>query len=96
MSVAIPGCTGLFSILHEAFRHEDKSRNCIRLSSTLHEFLDDFWWLAQDLDSRPTRIAELIQDQESVTNGAYDATTTGMGGVHFIFTADSEIPTLWR
>ena len=95
MSIAIPGCTGLFSILQEAFRHEDKTRNRIRLSSTLHGFLDDFRWLAQDLVSRPTRIAELIPDREPSTNGACDA-AAGMGDVHFIPTADSEIPILWQ
>ena len=51
MLVAIRGCTGLFSILQEAFRHKDKSRNRLRLSPTLHGFLDDFWWLATDLVS---------------------------------------------
>ena len=42
MALAIPGCTGLFSILQEAFQHEDESRYQFRLSSTLHGFLDDF------------------------------------------------------
>jgi len=27
MSIALPGCTGLFSILQEAFRHEEKNRH---------------------------------------------------------------------
>ena len=54
MSVVMRGCTGLFSILQEAFCHKDKSRNCLCLSPTLHDFLDDFRWLATDLVSRPT------------------------------------------
>ena len=96
MSVAIRGCTGLFSILQEAFRHEDKSRNRLRLSPTLHGFLDDFRWLATDLVSRPTRIAELIPDRDPATNGACDAAASGMGGVHFVPTNTTEIPLLWR
>ena len=42
MSIAIPGCTGLFSVLQEAFRHEEHGRHRLRLSKTLHGFLDDF------------------------------------------------------
>ena len=36
MSLAIPGCTGLFSVLQEAFRHEDESRYRLRFLPTLH------------------------------------------------------------
>ena len=96
MSIALPGCKGLFSILQEAFRKEEKDRKRIRLSKTLHGFLDDFRWLAKDLASRPTRIAELIPDREPATNGACDAAAIGMGGVHFVPTENSEIPLLWR
>ena len=96
MSVAIQGCTGLFSILQEAFRHEDKTRNRLWLSPTLHGFLDDFWWLASDLVTRPTRIAELIPDRDPATNGACDAAASGMGGVHFVPTNTTKIPLLWR
>ena len=91
MLVAIRGCTSLFSILQEAFCHEDKSQNCLRLSPTLHGFLDDFCWLATDLVSRPTRIAGLIPDRNPATNGACDAAASGMGGVHFVPTDTTEI-----
>ena len=96
MSIAIPGCTGLFSILQEAFWHEAKTRDHIWLSPTLHGFLDDFWWLASDLVSRPTRIAKLLPDRDPATNGACDAAAAGMRGVHFIPIKTSEIPILWR
>ena len=96
MSVAMGGCTGLFSILQEAFCHKDKSRNCLRLPPTLHGFLDDFRWLAMDLASRPTHIAELIPDQNPATNGACDAAAAGMGGVHFVPTDTKEVLLLWR
>lgn len=96
MSVAIPGCTGLFSILQEVFRHKDKSKNRIRLSPTLHGFLEDFWWLAMDLVFQPTHIAKLILDREPATNGACDVLVASMGGVHFVNTETSGIPILWR
>ena len=101
MSIALQGCAGLFSVLQEAFRHEEKDRPRLRLSKTLHGFLDDFRWLAKDLTSRPTRIAELIPDQSPRTEGGCDAAGAGMGGVHFIptipeATKDDVIPILWR
>jgi hypothetical protein len=68
----------------------------LRLTKTLHGFLDDFRWLAKDLTSRPTRIAELIPDQTPSTSGACDAAGTGMGGIHFVPTHDKIIPLLWR
>jgi hypothetical protein len=101
MSVALPGCTGLFSILQEAFRHEEQGRERLRLTKTLHGFLDDFRLLAQELTSRPTRIAELIPDRVPRTEGACDAAGSGMGGVHFIPASidagdEDVVPLLWR
>ena len=84
MSIALPGCAGLFSVLQEAFHHEEKDRPRRRLSKTLHGFLDNFQWLAKDLTSRPTRIAELIPDQSPHTEGGCDAAGAGMGGLHFV------------
>ena len=96
MLVAIQGCTGLFSILQEAFCHKDKSRNRLCLSPTLHGFFDDFRWLATDLVSQPIQIAKLIPDRDPATNGACDAAAAGMGGVHFVPTDTKEVPLLWR
>ena len=101
MSIALPGCTGLFSILQEAFRHEEKGRRRLRLTKTLHGFLEDFRSLAKDLASQPTRIAELVPDEEPRTEGSCDAAGDGMGGVHFIpisdCAGDDDIaPILWR
>ena len=96
MSMAICGCIDLFLILQEAFRHNNKSRNCLHLSPTLHGFLDNFRWLATDLVSRPTSIAKLIPDCKPATNGAYDAAASGVGGVHFVPTDTTAIPLLWR
>ena len=82
MALAIPGARGLFSILQEAFRHPEAHRPRIRLNKATHVFLEDFRWLAREVASRPTRIAELVPSLPSVY-GACDAAGTGMGGVFF-------------
>ena len=48
MVLAIPGARGMFSTLQEAFRHHDK-HNRLRLTKSVHGFLQDFRRLASDL-----------------------------------------------
>ncbi|MGH7974109.1 MAG: hypothetical protein ACREBR_01185 [bacterium] len=48
----------------------------------LHDELSDWRWLASDLASRPTRIAETVQSLPHYI-GACDASALGMGGVWF-------------
>lgn len=55
MSLAILGSRGLFSILQEAFPHTEKGCARLRLTSTLHGFLEDFRQLATEIAARPTR-----------------------------------------
>jgi hypothetical protein len=95
MTLAIPGSKGLFSILQEAFRHEENER--LQLSPAVHGILRDFRKLALDLSRRPTRIAELVPS-EPVVLGACDAAGVGMGGVFFVPDAQTGtvIPHLWR
>ena len=81
MLLGLPGAKGLFSVLQEALRHTSDKR--VRLSRVVHTFLDDFRWLAQDLASRPTRLAEILPQEPSAI-GAVDAAGTGMGGVWFV------------
>jgi hypothetical protein len=96
MLLAFPGARGLFSTLQEAFRHPTADGR-LKFSPALHDFLNNFRWLAHDLATRPTRIAELTPLPES-TLGACDATGLGMGGVHFVPTPlDTQLqPYLWR
>ena len=54
MSLALPGSLGLFSIMQEAFRHEEKGQLRLRLTKSVHGLLEDFRWLAADIASRPT------------------------------------------
>lgn len=97
MSIALPGARGLFSLLQEAFRHKDLQRPRLRLTQAVHGVLQDFRWLAKDLSSRPTRIAELVPSDPKVV-GACDAAGTGMGGVFFVpdVTGTGTTPHLWR
>ena len=85
MALALPGSRGLFSALQFRFR-QDKKR--IRLTRTVHDFLDDFRWLANDMRNRPTRIYELFPSEVTYL-GATDASGLGMGGVFFVPTPDS-------
>eukprot|EP00536_Pseudo-nitzschia_multiseries_P019345 jgi/Psemu1/60207/gm1.60207_g len=97
MALAIPGSIGLFSILQEAFRHQDPGRQRIRLTKRVHSFLRNFQWLANDLSNRPTSIAELVPDPFPATMGACDASGLGMGGIHFVPLPTGQIqPILWR
>ena len=82
MAIAIPGARGLFSLLQEAFRHRERHRARLRLTKGVHQILDDFRWLAADLSTRPTRLAELLPGTPRVY-GACDAAGAGMGGVFF-------------
>jgi hypothetical protein len=82
MSIAIPGSRGLFSLLHEALRHQEPGAR-IRLSNGVHDCLDDFRWIATDLASRPTRLYEIVPQTHPELLGAQDACGFGMGGVWF-------------
>jgi hypothetical protein len=82
MILSFPGDQGLFSTLQERLCNPDtKSR--LRLSTSVHSFLDDFRCLTATMSERPTKIAELLP-QAPLTIGTTDASGTGMGGIHFI------------
>ena len=100
MSIAIPGAQGLFYLLQEVFRHVESGRPRIRLSKSVHGFLDDFRWLANDIASRPTQIAELVLSNPALL-GACNAAGTGMGGVAFVLSHNpvddnDVVPILWH
>ena len=91
MSAALPGSSGLFSILQDALGRGDRHR--IRLSRKVFDTLADFRAIADTLRARPTRFTELIPKGEPVAIGACDASRQGMGGVWF--THDLP-PIVWR
>jgi hypothetical protein len=62
MSIALPGSRNMFGRLQNALSLQSKSR--VTLNKGVHQALDDFRWIAQDLTDRPTRIQEVIQAAE--------------------------------
>ena len=97
MSISIPGSHDLISVLQEALRHIENDRPRIRITCQVQDFLEDFRYLAKDIASRPTRIAELVPVDIPDTIGACDAAGTGMGGAHFFVDDKGEmVPLLWR
>ena len=92
MILAIPGGRGLFSTLQTGFTQSDKHR--IRINKPMHDALSDFYHLARDLGSRPTRLGEIVPDLP-VALGTADASGAGMGGTWL--SADPAFhPLVWR
>jgi hypothetical protein len=96
MVLAIPGGRGLFSQLQSVLTYPGNAKpsDRLRLTRAVHDQLDDFRFLAQELSSRPTRWGELV-DSDPVFIGAVDASGIGMGGVWFHY-ANHTAPLLWR
>lgn len=94
MSPALPGARGLFSILQESLRKSDRHR--VRITKAVWDMAADFRAIAQSLQTRPTRLQELVPSTPAYI-GASDACIQGMGGVWFDATADEHSPPLlWR
>jgi hypothetical protein len=79
MAMAIPGTRGLFSHMQEALRHKDPSHH-LDLRKGVHDALDDFRLLHQDLARRPTRLYELVPLSPTLI-GSHDASGSGAGGI---------------
>lgn len=100
MSIGVPGAKGLFSTLQTAFATADNplshdGNRRLKLSPHIHAFLEDFRTLAEELQTRPTRIAELIPRTPTAI-GSTDAAGKGFGGAAFISTTDGVQPVVWR
>ena len=80
MSLALPGARGLFSLLQEAFRHH--THGCLPLTPALHDVLDYMREFQAMLNSRPTRLYELVPLTPTLV-GTHDAAGHGAGGVWF-------------
>jgi hypothetical protein len=97
MVLAVPGARGLFSVLQLALKVRLEEGTRLRLTDQVHAVLRDFRALATELQSRPTRILELVPSMTPATMGAQDAAGKGMGGVHFVPMPDGSItPLMWR
>ncbi len=93
MALALPGSLGLFSAMQDALRYADRHR--IRLNRHIFAAIDDFRAIAATLDSRPTRLMELVPLAPSDL-GACDACRQGMGGVWLDALDPTTPPILWR
>ena len=80
MALALPGARNVFSAMQNALVLSKNSR--IALRKGVHQSLNDFRWMADDISTRPTRIAELVPLHPSAL-GLHDASALGAGGVVF-------------
>ena len=99
MSLALPGARNMFSTMQEALTHKRKGTR-IQLNKGVHQALDDFRWMLADINSRPTRIAEVVPLSPSAI-GYHDASGLGAGGVWFpgyLIPRGTKLntPLLWR
>ena len=78
MALDLPGARGLFSQMQEALCHVKGKR--VTLSPGVHDALDDFKWLAEDVAKRPTRMYELVPLRPTV-DGYHDVSGYMCGGV---------------
>ena len=92
MALAIPGARGLFSVLQDALRHSTPDSR-VKLTDRVHNVLDTFRSLYKDLDSRPTRIQELVPLLPTV-DGFHDAAGHGAGGI--LLPTDTAVPRATR
>ena len=81
MVLAISGGDGFFSQLQYELSHTKNKR--VRVTAAVRDHLNDLYQLAQDLGSRPTRIAELFPADPGHIFGTCDASGLGMGGTFF-------------
>lgn len=80
MSLALPGSRHLFSHMQHALLQQKGGR--LSLKKGVHAAISDFKWILRDIESRPTRIAELIPLLASAV-GHHDASGAGSGGGWF-------------
>ncbi|KAL7535854.1 LOW QUALITY PROTEIN: hypothetical protein ACHAXR_006781 [Thalassiosira sp. AJA248-18] len=80
-SIAISGSRSMFGRLQKALSDGQQSKH-ITLKKGVRQALDDFRWLARDLETCLTRIAEL-NPLSPVADGHHDASGAGAGGVWY-------------
>ena len=69
IALSLPGARVLFSQIQQALCHVKGKR--VTLSPGVHDALDDFKWLAEDVAKRPTRMYELVPLRPTV-DGYHD------------------------
>jgi hypothetical protein len=84
MFIVLPGSLNMFGRLRNGLSKGSKTR--IVLRKGVHQVLENFRWIANDLISRPMRLAKLIP-LAPVVEGHGDASGKGAGGAWFTETA---------
>jgi len=69
MILALPGGVGCLSWLQETLKTANKR---VYLNQHFHDAIEDFKWLAEDITSRPTRLAEVVPEAPTLV-GTVDA-----------------------
>ena len=77
MSITLPGARGLFSHMQEALHH--LKGDMVALTNGINQTLADFFWLAQDLERRPTHLYKLVL-LHTTLGGYHDAFRYMCGG----------------
>ena len=75
------GTSNIFSTMQHTLTNKAKGR--IALKKEVHNALDDFRWMHNNIATRPTRIAEIIPLLPAA-EGHHDASGIGAGGVWFL------------
>ena len=91
--LAIPGAEGMFSHIQAALVKAG-SPNRIKVDRSTRDRLRDWTWLAGDIATRPTSIADVMRHPLSIWQ-ATDSAKPGMGSVIFNLTKQAE-PIVWR
>ena len=91
--LAISGAEGMFSHIQAALVKAG-SPNRIKVYRSTRDELRDWKWLAGDIATQPTSIAEVVRRPPSIWQ-ATDAAKAGMGEVIFDLTKQAE-PIVWR
>ena len=86
--LAIPGDEGMFSHI-QAELVKAGSSNRIKVDRSTRDELRDWKWLAGDIATQPTSIAEVVRHPPSIWQETDDA-KYGMGGVIFDLTKQAE------
>ena len=76
--LAIPGAEVMFSHIQAALMNSGSS-NRIKVDRSTRDELRDWKWMAGDIATQPTSIAEVVRHPPSIWQ-ATDAAKAGMGG----------------
>jgi hypothetical protein len=81
MTLALPESRNIFSMMQHALSAKTGGR--VALNKGVHDALDEFRWMHNNIASRPTRIAEIIPLLPAA-EAYHNASGTGAGGVWFL------------